>query len=42
MEFLNKVIADQQSKIEGLNSKIKELEDMMMNGSVEDEVEFQR
>lgn len=34
-DFLNKVIVDQQSKIEVLNRKIKELEEMMLNGEVE-------
>ena len=34
-DFLNRVIVDQQSKIELLNGKIKDLEEMLLNGEVE-------
>jgi len=37
--FLNRVIVDQQSKIELLNNKIKELEEMLLNGEVEHDLE---
>ena len=42
VDFLNKVIVDQQTKIEELNTKIKELESMMLNGNVEDVIEINR
>ena len=36
VDFLNKVIVDQQTKIEGLNKKIKELESLISEEGVEE------